>query len=180
MKETTGPRGTHRTVYVDKLAEERDGDLVDYVFAGGLRVARLGGQTPAPSAIAAGLSRMPAGLAGMGILALVIATLLRVGHGGRRCATAAALGLACVLLGTSLTGCGGASATGAGLAGAIYYHQDHLQGVALQTDERGAVVAEAAYDPFGGDLATDHRALRVHRQGAGSRHRPLPLRRPRL
>jgi RHS repeat-associated protein len=153
VKETTGPRGPHRTVYVDKLAEERDGDLVDYVFAGGLRVARLGGETPAPSVSAAGLSRIPAGLAGIGILALVVAAFLRLGLGGRRCAAATALGLACVLLGTSLTGCAGGHASAGGLTGAVYYHHDHLQGVVLQTDEHGAVVAEAAYDPFGGDLA---------------------------
>jgi RHS repeat-associated protein len=167
VKETTGPRGRHRTVYVDKLAEERDGDLVDYVFAGGLRVARLGGETPVPSATSAAFSRVPVGIAGAGILALALAALLAwagprprrspfgilpVRRGRRRCSPVTALGLACVVLGTSVASCGGHATTG-GLAGAIYYHHDHLQGVALQTDERGTVITEAAYDPFGGDLA---------------------------
>ena len=34
VKETSGPRGHHRTVYIDQLAEERDGDV------GGLRLRR--------------------------------------------------------------------------------------------------------------------------------------------
>ena len=36
--------------------------------------------------------------------------------------------------------------------GAIYYHHDHLGGVVLETDEHGAVVREASFDPYGGDL----------------------------
>jgi RHS repeat-associated protein len=59
------------------------------------------------------------------------------------------LGLALLVFDVSCHGGGG---TQPGIEGAVYYHQDHLQGVALQTDEQGAVLAETAFDPFGGDL----------------------------
>jgi RHS repeat-associated protein len=38
------------------------------------------------------------------------------------------------------------------LPGTIYYHHDHLGGVVLETNEHGAVVREASFDPYGGDL----------------------------
>ncbi len=158
VKETTGPRGHHRTVYIDKLAEERDGELVDYVFAGGQRIARLGGGIPAASALAAGLARLPPVAGGAGIAALLLAGLLALARRGwpvvqRRASALAALGLACVVLSGSVAGCAGSAGAPAGLAGAIYYHQDHLGGVALQTDDAGTVIAETAFDPYGGDLA---------------------------
>jgi RHS repeat-associated protein len=51
----------------------------------------------------------------------------------------------------SCEGHGGAGAASS-IAGAVYYHHDNLQGVDLETDDQGAVVAETAFDPFGGDL----------------------------
>jgi hypothetical protein len=73
VKESKGPSGRHRTVYVDRVAEERDGELLDYVFAGDRRVARLGGKKPAP--VAAGVMRwlgaVPGAFAVLAALALV-------------------------------------------------------------------------------------------------------------
>ena len=51
VKESTGPKGSHRTVYVDRISEERDGQFSDYVFAGDVRVARIGGERPTPVAL---------------------------------------------------------------------------------------------------------------------------------
>jgi RHS repeat-associated protein len=63
-----------------------------------------------------------------------------------------ALGTACALFSFTTAGCGhGGEQPPA--AAAIYYHGDHLGGVALQTDASGAVAAEVAYDPYGAQLA---------------------------
>jgi RHS repeat-associated protein len=154
VKESEGPRGHHRTVYVDKLAEERDGNLVDYVFAGGLRIARVGGEPPISSLLAAGLVRVPPAAGGAGLFALVLAGMfgLCLPRARRRMPALAALGLACLVFDASLSGCGGVAEAPPGIAGAIYYHHDNLQGVAFETDDHGGVIAETAFDPFGGDL----------------------------
>jgi RHS repeat-associated protein len=153
VKEVSGPRGAHRTVYIDRLAEERDGALVDYVFAGGLRIARLGGAPP--SAIMAGLVAVPPALGGGGTLAVLLAGLLGVLHPRvrRRARGLAALGMCALVVSGTLSGCGSGAGAAGGLAGAVYYHQDHLQGVAFETGEHGEVLASSSYDPFGGALA---------------------------
>jgi RHS repeat-associated protein len=150
IKETTGPRGHHRTVYIDRLAEERDGALVDYVFAGGLRIARLGGERP--GLLAAGLTRIPPAFGGTGLFALVLAAGLALAGPAlrRRAREIAALGLCGLVISA---GCAGSGGTGEGsLPGTVYYHDDHLHGVAFETDDHGDVLTETAYDPYGGDL----------------------------
>src|SRR6185437_11975452 len=67
----------------------------------------------------------------------------------RRLPAVISLSLALLVFDVSCHGRAGAVPS---IEGAIYYHEDNLQGVALQTDEHGAVVAETAFDPFGGDL----------------------------
>jgi RHS repeat-associated protein len=158
VKESEGPGVKHRTVYVDRVAEERDGELVDYVFAGDRRVARLGGKRPAP--VAAGALRwlggLPGALAALAALALAAALASQLTRAARRRARpAVALATAFAFLSVTTAGCGGAGSSSpppAPLA-AVHYHGDHLGGVALQTDERGQVLAEQAYDPYGGSLA---------------------------
>lgn len=154
VKETTGSRGRHRTVYVDKLAEERDGDSVDYVFAGGLRIARLGGAVPKSSAIADGMARVPPAAGTTGMFALAFAGVFGLARpkARRRLSNLVALGLACLVFDVSISGCGGGGDAAPGIAGAIYYHHDNLQGVAFETDDRGQVLVETAFDPYGGDL----------------------------
>jgi RHS repeat-associated protein len=154
VKETTGPRAHHRTVYVDQLAEERDGELVDYVFAGGLRIARLGGEVPTSGPLTDAMARVPAAAGTTGMFALAFAGIFGVARPGarRRLSRLVALGLACLVFNVGLTGCDGPATGTASLPGAIYYHHDHLQGVAFQTDDAGAVLAETAFDPYGSDL----------------------------
>jgi RHS repeat-associated protein len=157
VKETTGPHGHHRTVYIDRLAEERDGHLVDYVFAGGLRIARLGGAQP--TNLAAGIAQVPRALGAAGMLALLLSAVLGLGGRSRGrhrrwARTFAALGLCGLMLlgGCRDDGATGGSALTASLPGAVYYHHDHLDGVALETDDHGNVLTESAFDPYGGDL----------------------------
>ena len=103
VKETTGPRGHHRVVYADKLAEERDGELVDYVFAAGLRIARVGGEHVDP--IAAGLMRLPPVTGATAIFTLLvgmISWLFRPAH-RRRMPSLASFGLALLMFNV---GCG--------------------------------------------------------------------------
>jgi RHS repeat-associated protein len=155
VKETKGPRGDHRTVYVDKLAEERDGAAIDYVFAGGLRIARIGGDVPVGETVAGSLARVPAAAGTTGVFALAFAGFFGMfGRGGRRrMSKLIALGLALLVFDVGASGCAGSGTSEAqGIAGAIYYHQDHLQGVAFETGDQGAIVAESAFDPYGGDL----------------------------
>jgi RHS repeat-associated protein len=154
VKETTGAHGHHRTVYVDQLAEERDGDLVDYVFAGGLRIARIGGAAPTASAVGDAMARVPPAAGTTGMFALAFAGVFGLARPKtrRRLSSLVALGLACLVFDVSISGCSGATSAGSGIAGAIYYHHDHLQGVAFETDDRGEVLVETAFDPYGGDL----------------------------
>jgi RHS repeat-associated protein len=151
VKETTGPGGHHRTVYADKLAEERDGALVDYVFAAGLRIARVGGEHLDP--IAAGMLRLPPFTGATGLLTLLVSLVIRPlrSNRRRRIPALAAFGLAFLMFDV---GCGGGDGPKAApsLSGAVYFHHDHLGGVVLETDENGAVVQEASFDPYGGDL----------------------------
>jgi RHS repeat-associated protein len=119
-------------------------------------VARLGGKKPVP--VAAGvmrwLSAAPGAFAVLAALALVTAlaaSLVRAAR--RRARPAVALGTALAFLAATTAGCAkGASPPPVGPLAAVYYHGDHLGGVALQTDERGALLAEAAYDPYGGTI----------------------------
>ncbi|WP_242343476.1 toxin TcdB middle/N-terminal domain-containing protein [Anaeromyxobacter terrae] len=156
VKSTDGPGGAHRTVYVDRLAEERDGALVDYVFAGDRRVAKLGGPRPEP--VAAGtLTALPPILglgAALSVLAALALSLARTTR--RRFRPAVALATAFAFLSVTTAGCSthGDASAGPEVLAAVYYHGDHLGGVAVQTDEQGAVVAETAFDPFGGELAS--------------------------
>lgn len=155
VKETTGPRGHHGTVYVDKLAEERDGDLVDYVFAGGLRIARLGGAVPTSIVGADALARhLPPAAGTTGIFALAFAGVFGLARpkNRRRLSGFVALGLACLVFDVSISGCGGGGNAPSGIDGAIYYHHDNLEGVAFETDDRGNLLVETAFDPYGGDL----------------------------
>jgi RHS repeat-associated protein len=154
VKETSGARGHHRTVYVDQLAEERDGELVDYVFAGGLRIARVGGEVPKASAAADAMAQVPPAAGTTGMFALAFAGVFGLARPKtrRRLSSLVALGLACLVFDVSISGCSGTTSAGNGIAGAIYYHHDHLQGVAFETDDRGEVLVETAFDPYGGDL----------------------------
>ena len=180
VKETTGPRGHHRTVYADKLAEERDGELVDYVFAAGLRIARVGGEHLDP--IAAGMMRLPPVTGATGDLHVaggVISWLFRPAH-RRRVPALAAFGLALLMFNV---GCGGDGPTAAApsLNGAVYYHHDHLGGVVLETDEhgrrrrRGLVRSIRRRSPAAAD--EPYAFTGKERDPAD---RPLRLRRPRL
>ncbi len=158
VKETRGPKGARRVVYIDRLAEERDGQLMEYVFAGDQRVARLG--PPARGGAAAGLLRaLPAG-AGLAGLALFVvgAALGLLARGSRPARAAVAMGMSVLLV---AAGCGGDAASmrpdagapdGGASAAAVFYHPDHLGGVAAQTGSDGALVAEGFYDPFGAAL----------------------------
>jgi RHS repeat-associated protein len=152
VKETTGPGGHHRTVYADKLAEERDGQLVDYVFAAGLRIARVGGEHLDP--MAAGMLRLPPVTGATGLLTLLLSLICAPFRSTRRrrVPALAAFGLAFLIFDV---GCGGDGPKAApSVSGAVYYHHDHLGGVVLETDESGAVVGESSFDPYGGDLKT--------------------------
>jgi RHS repeat-associated protein len=152
VKETTGPNGHHRTVYIDRLAEERDGALVDYVFAGGLRIARLGGERP--SLLATGLVRVPPAVGGTGLFALFLAAGLAFAGPAfrRRAREIAAVGLCGLVISAGCGNSGVRSGASTSLPGTIYYHHDHLHGVVFETDEHGDVLTETAYDPYGGDL----------------------------
>jgi RHS repeat-associated protein len=127
--------------------------MFDDVFAGDLRVARVGGaRTPA---LGAGLLRVPPLAGGAGLFALAFAGVLGLAGGrGRRGARGlTALGLcAVVLAGACRTPEQTGALTGTGVAGAIYLHHDHLGGVTVETDEHGEVLSESAFDPYGGDL----------------------------
>ena len=151
VKETTGPGGRHRTVYADKLAEERDGVLVDYVFAGGLRIARVGGEHLDP--LAAGMLRLPPFTGATGLVTLLVSLIVALVRPSRRrrIRALAAFGLAFLMFDVGCGGDGGPPAAPS-LSGAVYYHHDHLGGVVLETDDTGAVVQEASFDPYGGDL----------------------------
>jgi RHS repeat-associated protein len=156
VKETSGPKGNHRTVYVDRLAEERNGEAVDYVFAGKTRVARLGGESPVPSLASASVRQLPpvTGAAALFLLAFaVLASLLRATRFRPR--SLVALGTACALFSVTTAGCG--SCGGQALTGpagaAVHYHGDHLGGVALLTSPDGSVAGEVSYDPWGAQLA---------------------------
>jgi RHS repeat-associated protein len=156
VKEARGPKGNHRTVYVDRMSEERDGQLVDYVFAGDLRVARLGGARPASIPVLASLRHVPPATGAAAVLLLTFAALASLLRAVRlRPRSLVALGTACAFFSFTTAGCGSCGGSSpAGLAGpAVHYHGDHLGGVALQTDESGGVAAEVAYDPYGAELA---------------------------
>ena len=182
VKETTGPRGHHRTVYADKLAEERDGELVDYVFAA--RAAHRARRRRAPRP---GRRRNDAPAAGHGRHRLCFTLLLvadRLRCSGRRtgaeCPALAALGPRAPDVRRRLRRRRPAAAAPS-VTGAVYYHHDHLGGVVLETDEHGAVVREASFDPYGGDLqrAADEPYAFTGKERDPA-HRPLRLRRPRL
>lgn len=154
VKESAGPAGSHRTVYVDRLAEERDGQLSDYVFAGDERVARLGGALPSPVTVAAGkvLSALPPAAAALSLLVLLAAALAAAARGARRLRPLVAAGVALALLSGTTAGCGtGTSERAAELGNlaSVHYHGDHLGGVALVTGASGEVLSELSYGPWG-------------------------------
>lgn len=147
VREASGPKGSHRTVYVDALAEERDGVMVDYVFDGPTRIARLGGVKPVL------LAALPPGLTGLALASLAAAVLARSRRRWRkwsRAFVAIATTLAFTL--ASCT-CHPKPPPQPPENGTVFYHQDGLGGVGLQTDDTGSVVAEPTADPFGAPLA---------------------------
>jgi RHS repeat-associated protein len=155
VKESAGPAGSHRTVYVDRLAEERDGLLSDYVFAGDERVARLGGALPSPVTVAAGkvVHALPPAAAGLSLLALLAAAAMAAARGGRRrLQPLVAAGMALAVLSASVAGCAPASTRQdpeVGNVASVHYHGDHLGGVALVTGASGELLSELSYGPWG-------------------------------
>ena len=136
-----------RTVYIDRFSEERDGQLIKYVFSGDVRLARIGGGPP--HALAATTALLQHGLRGLSLLGL-IAFLLGAALGTRRWGSwarrAQALGLALVLV-----SCQGGPANP--LADTIFYVTDHLGSAELLTDASGKVVGESRYDAWGLEVA---------------------------
>jgi len=153
VKESDGPAGKHRVVYVDRVSEERDGELVNYVFLGAKRVAKLGGPRPV-SLAAAILGRLPVALAALSVIGFAIAVAAQAARRMRRRARpAVALATALAFCSFTIHGCSNGQ-EGTAPLGAVYYHDDHLGGMVVQTDDQGALVSEAAYDPFGVSLAS--------------------------
>jgi RHS repeat-associated protein len=149
VKESRGPKGDHKTVYVDAASEERDGQAIDYVMAGRTRLARLGGKEPVQ--VAAGfLAPVPPALAAS-LLALALLFGLARAHVPAR--SAAALGSVCSLLVFTTPGCScGHSPGTAAPIPATHYHGDHLGGTTVLTAQDGSVAAEIAYDPWGAEI----------------------------
>jgi RHS repeat-associated protein len=151
VKEGHGPRGNHRTVYVDRVSEERDGQFVNYVLSGSTRLARLGGESPHP--VASGtLALLPRSLTALALALFTAAGLLGLTRASRTRARAlVALASACSALSLTTVSCGDGRA-GVAPIPATHYHADHLGGTALLTNPDGSVAAEVRYDPWGVEI----------------------------
>ncbi len=148
VKESEGSGGRLRAIYVDRLSEERDGQLIDYVYVGDQRIARLGGKKPG-AAVQRAIAALPPVLQGFGLLLMLAAAVFagpRVLRSNAR--RAMAMGLACAVAGLACGGCPAPPVDGT----AVFYHSDVLGGVALQTDSEGKPVGERAYSPYGTEL----------------------------
>ena len=152
VKESRGPRGDHRTVYVGDVFEERDGKPIDYVLSGRSRLARLGGDEPG-SVLAGAISNAPPVLGGMALLLFTFAALATLAAGQKQARAPAACGCICALLTLQVSGCDPGGGNAASRIAAVHYHGDHLGGTALLTGDDGRVMAEMAYDPWGVELA---------------------------
>ncbi|XXF79241.1 toxin TcdB middle/N-terminal domain-containing protein [Myxococcaceae bacterium GXIMD 01537] len=147
VREVAGPGKRQHTLYVEGLTEDRDGVLVDFVFANQQRVASLSGEYSRAQAALAGVQALPRALASLAILLFVLAAaactspLLR-----RRTRIVGALAMVCAM---GSVGCGGCGTQENPTPGAVYFHFDHLGSVALQTDEGGNVLTDTAYEPYG-------------------------------
>jgi RHS repeat-associated protein len=152
VKESHGPRGDHKTIYVDAASEERDGQAIDYVMAGRSRLARLGGNEPV--LIAAGmLTGVPPVLTGIAAVLLAVALLLGLARAQVPARSATALGSACALLALTTSSCScGHSAGAIAPIAATHYHGDHLGGTTVLTAQDGSVATEIAYDPWGVEI----------------------------
>jgi RHS repeat-associated protein len=152
VKESSGPRGNHRTVYADKVSEERDAQVVNYVLSGSTRLARLGGESPRP--IAAGtLALLLRSLTALALALFVAAGLLGFTRTLRaRARSLAVLASACGLLAFTTASCGHGP-EGIAPIPATHYHADHLGGTALLTNPDGSVAAEVTHDPWGVQIA---------------------------
>ena len=154
-----------RTLYLDPLSEERNGELIDYVIAGGRRIARFGGDTPV-QLTAAALERAPRWPAWpLAALAIVLGSCawiaqlrrhIRLPRGwpkplrpARFAQGALSLALALLLAATTSSCFGGPSEPP---SEAIHYHTDHLGSVALITSPQGKLLATHHYQPFGQTL----------------------------
>jgi RHS repeat-associated protein len=152
VKESRGPKGDHKTVYVDAASEERDGQAIDYVMVGRTRLARLGGKEPVQ--VAAGfLAPVPPALTALAATLLALALLFGLARAQVPARSAAALGSVCSLLALTTSGCNcGHSAGTVAPIPATHYHGDHLGGTMLLTTQDGSVAAEIAYDPWGAEI----------------------------
>ncbi|MBF5042068.1 hypothetical protein FGE12_06650 [Aggregicoccus sp. 17bor-14] len=150
VKRVTAGGKEHTVVYVDRFSEERDGQLVKYVYSGDVRLARIGGGTPRTvTAVAAAHRAVGQGLSALSLLALVAGGALFAATGGRgRWARVLLAGG----MAAALSACGGSprgQPQPEGEPDAIYYVTDHLQSSTVLTNASGAVVSEAAYDAWG-------------------------------
>jgi RHS repeat-associated protein len=153
VKESRGPKGDHKTVYVDAASEERDGQAIDYVMAGRTRLARLGGKEPVQVATAGVIARVPPALSALAATLLALALLFRLARAQVPARSAAALGSVCSLLVFTTPGCSCGHSPGAATPiPATHYHGDHLGGTTLLTAQDGSVAAEIAYDPWGAEI----------------------------
>lgn len=145
-----------RTVYVDRLSEERDGVLNDFVFLGSQRVAQLQGD---PRAAAVGRTTGALQPLAWGLSVLVLAACIltpgllqtRPGANPGRRRRLPALALTLLAFGAGCRGCEPERPATSGQT--LFLHADHLGSTVLTTDEGGTVTSQAAYTPYGSPLA---------------------------
>jgi RHS repeat-associated protein len=150
VKKVTQGAVTKKVVYLDRFAEERDGQLVKYVFAGDVRLARIGGGTPrAVQSATSFLRHTTSGLSLLGLLAVALgAALGRVRHARHLARRVLAVGLA-----LAVASCQCGPGPNSPLDGTVFYLADHLGSSEVLLDSSGKVVAEASYDAWGLQVA---------------------------
>jgi len=147
VKESQGPKGAHRTVYVGEASEERDGESIDYVMAGQTRLARIGGGRPTSVATAV-LSHAPPSLSAVAFCLFFLAMVFGLARSRERARSVAVLASVSSFLAFVISGCSCSNDPAAPIPG-THYHGDHLAGTAFLTSPDGSVAAEIAYDPWG-------------------------------
>lgn len=131
--------GSATTVYLDKYAELRDGRLIKYVYAGELRLARIGGSMP--KVIEASTAAFaPLQLAGL-LVAVALFALRR---------TRAARRMFALFLAVLMSGC---QCGPSGVSDALYYLDNQLGSTSVLVDGDGHVVGEDSFDAWGAPLA---------------------------
>lgn len=147
VKKVTAEEKTRKVVYIDRFAEDRDGQIVKYVFAGDVRLARVGGGTPKQVALAAMKSsgQMLGALAYLAIGLGVLGMATRRGEPRRFFRRVTAGGLTWFFVSCN---CGG-GVKETPLEATIFYTADHLGTGELLTDGAGNVVSEARSDAWG-------------------------------